>query len=41
VYFSEIIAHFPYTVNERAAKRKPPKGGYHAQKKRKDEEDRL
>jgi len=38
---SEIIARFPYSVNERGAKRKPPKGGYHAQKKQKEEEDML
>jgi len=37
MYINEIIAYGPNTVKARAAKRKPPKGGYHAQIRQKEE----
>jgi len=36
MYMNEIIAYGSNTVNSRRAKRKPPKGGYHAQMKQKE-----
>jgi len=37
MYINEIIAYGTNIVNSRRVKRKPPKGGYHAQMKQKEE----